>query len=679
MQFISLYHSKLYKQFFVVVFSVFIPFHTTFGQKTNNPLNEISEIDISQEFLTVREMLKAQSKNNNTLSIEENLEIQKTILNTSYAISSINKSGYIIFTGELVDYLNKIKDYLLRDYEFFRTKIRIYISKDPNHNAFSIINGNIYLNVGLIANVENEAQLAFIICHEIMHIVNEHTIKEQLNNRGFRDVLNGTEVIKGNGNSISKTHSVSQLNEFQADNDGLKLFSLSKYSLFEALKAIELLNSYEDLNSNIEITNQLFFLKNSDILDTFSVSYEKPKKYDSHEFNLEEFEINTHPSIKERFDKINTLISVHNDTNNNSIYLLTDLNEFNKYQKFAKYEVLSCLISSEELVPALIYSLNLVKNGDNSIEVINNICYILTKFYKLKKLNNKIISLSNNAKEQKISDYLNSLSTNEFKIYIISVLNELSSINTQSNPLINKYLDFINFTNFELKENSIQNIDFMVNIYENDFNIIKQYKYVKSEKFETISGKIVAANFQNLNINANKKEINILYSEKIDNQVTAALVKLSESNENLMYSPLPNKKKYTTDAYIDYQLVNNWVNERINETSSKYLSYYSLEIDSFIRKTGVKYVMVGLNVEVNALSGNLFANFFLSSIPAPILIPQTAFKFFTNKKRKYMLTLLFNLETQELVGWDRRTYLEPNSIAQLYQNYNNILYEFKKK
>jgi hypothetical protein len=146
-----------------------------------------------------------------------------------------------------------------------------------------------------------------------------------------------------------------------------------------------------------------------------------------------------------------------------------------------------------------------------------------------------------------------------------------------------------------------------------------------------------------------------------------------------MYSPLPNKKKYTTDAYIDYQLVNNWVNERINETSSKYLSYYSLEIDSFIRKTGVKYVMVGLNVEVNALSGNLFANFFLSSIPAPILIPQTAFKFFTNKKRKYMLTLLFNLETQELVGWDRRTYLEPNSIAQLYQNYNNILYEFKKK
>ena len=56
-----------------------------------------------------------------------------------------------------------------------RVTYRFRILRDPMVNAFALPNGSIYVNTGLVAVLENEAELASILGHEITHVSDRHT------------------------------------------------------------------------------------------------------------------------------------------------------------------------------------------------------------------------------------------------------------------------------------------------------------------------------------------------------------------------------------------------------------------------------------------------------------------------------------------------------------------------
>lgn len=51
------------------------------------------------------------------------------------------------------------------------------VISDPTLNAFAMPNGRIYVHTGLLARVENEAQLATVIGHEMTHVTERHALK----------------------------------------------------------------------------------------------------------------------------------------------------------------------------------------------------------------------------------------------------------------------------------------------------------------------------------------------------------------------------------------------------------------------------------------------------------------------------------------------------------------------
>ena len=55
--------------------------------------------------------------------------------------------------------------------------VRISVFRDPTLNAFAMPNGKVYIHTGLLARVENEAQLATILGHELTHVTNRHALK----------------------------------------------------------------------------------------------------------------------------------------------------------------------------------------------------------------------------------------------------------------------------------------------------------------------------------------------------------------------------------------------------------------------------------------------------------------------------------------------------------------------
>ena len=56
-------------------------------------------------------------------------------------------------------------------------KVRVYAIEDPSLNAFTYPTGSVYVHTGLLARMENEAQLATVLGHEIAHATNRHTLR----------------------------------------------------------------------------------------------------------------------------------------------------------------------------------------------------------------------------------------------------------------------------------------------------------------------------------------------------------------------------------------------------------------------------------------------------------------------------------------------------------------------
>ena len=87
------------------------------------------------------------------------------------------QSGKIVYGSALNRYLDKILDNLLVKHPQLRSEISIFVVKSPEVNAFAMTRGIIFVNIGFLAQVTNEAEIAFVLAHEIVHIAEKHSIE----------------------------------------------------------------------------------------------------------------------------------------------------------------------------------------------------------------------------------------------------------------------------------------------------------------------------------------------------------------------------------------------------------------------------------------------------------------------------------------------------------------------
>jgi predicted Zn-dependent protease len=69
---------------------------------------------------------------------------------------------------------------------------QFFVLRDPEPNAFALANGSIYIDTGLLALLENEAQLASVLAHEETHVLNRHGYLE---NRSYRKKMATANIL----------------------------------------------------------------------------------------------------------------------------------------------------------------------------------------------------------------------------------------------------------------------------------------------------------------------------------------------------------------------------------------------------------------------------------------------------------------------------------------------------
>ncbi|MCK7583612.1 MAG: M48 family metalloprotease [Chromatiales bacterium] len=108
--------------------------------------------------------------------------------------------------------------------------------RDPVVNAFALPNGSIYLTVGLLARLENEAQLAHVMSHETAHVVQRHGLLG-LRNRKATIIAAHIADLALFGTSIAYLPALgnlaaySQESESEADRLALEYMAQSGYAL----------------------------------------------------------------------------------------------------------------------------------------------------------------------------------------------------------------------------------------------------------------------------------------------------------------------------------------------------------------------------------------------------------------------------------------------------------------
>jgi beta-barrel assembly-enhancing protease len=96
----------------------------------------------------------------------------------------LNRRGRLHQDPLLEEYINEIARRMIPpELEEQGIPVRVKILRDPSLNAFAYPNGAIYLHTGLLARVENEAQLATVLGHEMTHVINRDAVRHYRSTR----------------------------------------------------------------------------------------------------------------------------------------------------------------------------------------------------------------------------------------------------------------------------------------------------------------------------------------------------------------------------------------------------------------------------------------------------------------------------------------------------------------
>lgn len=144
------------------------------------------------------------------------------VRDASFNISKMMAGGHIVYGDPVTRMVERIADTLLADWPELRSKLRFYTVLSPDVNAFATAQGMVFVNAGLVAQVEDEAQLAFVLSHEIVHYYRNHGWEELVGraDKGKDEI----EQSRAEMGEFMRRHLRSREMEREADSLGIALF-----------------------------------------------------------------------------------------------------------------------------------------------------------------------------------------------------------------------------------------------------------------------------------------------------------------------------------------------------------------------------------------------------------------------------------------------------------------------
>ena len=171
-------------------------------------------------------------------------------------IQQFDRKPHVIKDSSIQRYVRNVGERLVPDYAKREMEFRFYVIDNESINAFASrsqgstrIRGSVYVTIGLLEVLENEAQLATVLGHEIAHITHEHlsrgagkrlwtTLALSVAQATIEETLDGAgEIFAGIGLGLAGSALISGYSrnfEDQADRVGLRYMYEAGYDPMQA-------------------------------------------------------------------------------------------------------------------------------------------------------------------------------------------------------------------------------------------------------------------------------------------------------------------------------------------------------------------------------------------------------------------------------------------------------------
>ncbi len=105
-------------------------------------------------------------------------------------------SGHLYDNPAFSAYVNQVAQRLVPEQARWKGLfVKVRVVRDPLLNAFAYPNGGIYVHTGILSKMENEAQLATLLGHEMTHFINRHTLQAIRSTQNTSATLASLQVL----------------------------------------------------------------------------------------------------------------------------------------------------------------------------------------------------------------------------------------------------------------------------------------------------------------------------------------------------------------------------------------------------------------------------------------------------------------------------------------------------
>jgi len=268
-------------------------------------------------------------------------------------------SGKTLFGDELTKYVNKVGQKVLEQYPEVKDEVTFYTYKSASINAFCTGKGAIFINVGLIANLKSEAELAFALSHEIVHYLKKHSIGSFLERYAMFNKNKRDDKLNYDS-KIDLLYQFSRGNEFQADSLGIIRYLNLGYDETSVSRLLKMLYyAYLPLEN---IPFDFTFFNSSDL--TIPQYYYLDSVNPISEIKERNDQFHTHPNVSKRINLAEKMVE-NLGKSGGSKFLLPE-NEFKTALKIARFETVHLNLLGRDYTKAIYNAFVLLKENPNN-------------------------------------------------------------------------------------------------------------------------------------------------------------------------------------------------------------------------------------------------------------------------------------------------------------------------
>ena len=273
-----------------------------------------------------------------------------------YGIDELLYSGLIVYGDPATKYVERVASKLLENHPKLKKQLQFYTIKSNVTNALSTDQGVVFVTLGLLSQLENEAQLGYVLAHEIAHFQEGHVEKSYA-----EKVASAAEV--NYDDRIEKLSNHSKEQELSADKLGIKLYNEAGYKRSELVSAFDvMMYSYLPFDE-VELPKTYFNSRHLFVPENlFPEEINKIQVDEDYDDSK-----SSHPNIQKRKTAVLDALDAYSKWGDE--VFLVDEEEFKTVRNIARFECLRLDLLSINLGDALYTIFLLEKEFGNNLYI----------------------------------------------------------------------------------------------------------------------------------------------------------------------------------------------------------------------------------------------------------------------------------------------------------------------